>query len=181
MNKEELKPVIFDTKTSSNEGSRHSENKYVQDIILKALSEGITDPKELRKIAGLGKVAEVYRSLNKLSMRKEYHDALIMNGIDLGFIVKGLKSLAQTGDEKIQLGSYKTLLKSLGLDEYKETGESGKDWEDCILEASGEDDIPLLEYEVNVPKIPENEKLKMKHERDRGKELYEDKKGSSVA
>ena len=67
------KPII----TYQGKTGYYRENSYVQNPLLKALTQGITDPKELRKISGLGKVADVYRTLDKMALRKEYHKALI--------------------------------------------------------------------------------------------------------
>jgi len=44
-------------------------------LLLKALKV-TQDPTELKKMIGVKTVAEVYRTLDKLSLRKEYHKAL---------------------------------------------------------------------------------------------------------
>ena len=179
MNNEEKKPVVF----VSGENSFYRQNTYVQNILLKALSQGVTDPNELRKVAGLRRVADVYRSLDKLAIRKEYHEALVANGVDLNFITEGLKDLAENGTDKIRLGSFNTLLKSIGLDKYEKQEESGKSWEEEILKASKvkddvidgeivEDDIE--KYEVIVPEIPKEEMERQQEEKRVGKELYGD-------
>jgi hypothetical protein len=173
MNEEKGIPVSF----SQGGVDRYRENTYVQNILLKALSQGITDPKELKKISGLGRVADVYRSLDKLSIRKEYHQALVDNKVDLGFIVKGLKSLSQRSDsDVVKLNSFQTFLKSLGLDKYEKQEDSGKGWEEAIIEASekGDDkeDIIEGEYEVNIPETPDSESDRQNRENKIGKDLY---------
>jgi hypothetical protein len=183
MKKEEKKPVVFVGGNSQKKGSFYSQNAYAQNLLLKALSQGITDPEELRKAAGLKRVAEVYRTLDKIAIRKEYHDALARNEIDLDFITKGLKELAEDSTDKIKLGSLNSLLKSLGLDKYEKQEETGKSWEEEIIKVSKvkddvidgeivEDDIE--KYEVIVPEIPKEEMERQQEEKRIGKELYGD-------
>lgn len=177
--KNEKKPVIFE----QGKYSFHRQNTYVQNLLLKALSNGITDPQELKKISGLSRVADVYRSLDKLSIRKEYHEALVTNGVDLNFITKGLKDLAENSTDKIKLGSFNVLLKSIGLDKYEKQEEFGKSWEEEIIKASKvkEDVIDgeivegeIEDYEVNAPEVPAEELKRQIEEKKLGRELYED-------
>ena len=83
-----LKPIVF----VQGDTQFYRQNKYAQNLLIKALSDGVTDPYELKKIAGLNKVTDVYRSLDKLALRKEYHDALARAGISLDYIVEGIKN-----------------------------------------------------------------------------------------
>ena len=134
LNNEEgkLKPIIF----TESENKHFQDDSYVQALILKAISTGITDINELKKIAGASKAAEVYRSLNKLSIRKEYHDALIRNGIDLDFIVGKLKKVVEeAGSDNTKLAALQTFMKSLGLEKYEVTEEGGKGWEELLVDA----------------------------------------------
>lgn len=154
----------------------YRENNYVQHIILKALSQGITDPNELRRISGLGKVAEVYRTLDKMALRKEYHIALQNAEIDFDFIVNGIKSLAVTSDsDVVKLSAFQTILKSVGLDKYDKQESAGSSWEEAIMIASeGEEDKTVIEdYEVNVPEVPEAEMKRREDEKKFADELYE--------
>ena len=183
MKNEEKKPVVFVGGNSQKKGSFYSQNIYAQNLLLKALSQGITDPEELRKAAGLKRIAEVYRTLDKIAIRKEYHDALARNGIDLDFIVEGFKSLVDGGTDKIKLGSLNSLLKSLGLEKYEKQEETGKSWEEEIIKTSkakkdvidGEvvkDDVK--KYEVIAPEIPIEEVKRQEEEKRVGRELYGD-------
>lgn len=198
------KPVIF----VQGDFEKYRKNDYAQYLLLKALKDGITDPNELRKIIGASRIADVYRNLDKLAIRKEYHQALVDNGIDFNFITRGIKELAESGDtDKVKLASFQTLLKSIGLDKYEKQEEMSKGWEDELLEASkrnkerlqevedskldGVDKkdssikiedpksdvkknnpIETEEYEVDVPIVPHDEKIKEEEERNFGKELY---------
>lgn len=166
------KPIVF----VQGRSSYYSENNYVQHIILKALSQGITDPKELRKIAGLEKVADVYRTLDKMALRKEYHQALSSAGISFDFIVNGIKQLA-TGSESdmVKLASFQTLLKSLGLDKYEKLEDSGRSWEEAIIAATdpSEEKVVIEDYEVKVPEVPEAELKRREEEKKFADELYE--------
>ena len=149
--------------------------------MLKALSEGITDPVELRKIAGLHSVTEVYRTLDKMQIRKEYHEALSRADISLDFIVGKLKGLCD-GEEvsdKIKLGAVQTLLKSLGLEKYDKPEESGKNWEEIVLEMIGKkNDGEVIEgeigeYEVKIPALPEEIRKRQEEEKKAAEELYD--------
>ncbi len=173
-----LKPVIF----VQGKEKFYRPNYYVQNILIKALSEGVTDPEELRKLASLEKVADVYRSLDKLAIRKEYHEALARSGISLDYIVSRIRDLADNAEkDDVRLHSLQTLLKSLGLEKYEQEEGKGKSWEELIMQIekekgsvqksslNGDDD-----YEVKIPKIPETEKKIREIEKTMGKELYGD-------
>jgi len=148
-------------------------NVLQQNILLKALSV-TTDPQKLKEMAGFRNVAEVYRTLDKLSMRKEYHAALAKHGLTLDIIVSGLKDICNNAkNENVKLQGYKTILKSIGLDEYKESGEeAGKNWEDALQEHANELEGKVV-YEVDAPKIPYTEEQQIKKEKAIGANLYE--------
>jgi len=160
----------------------YRKNYYVQNILIKALSEGVTEPEELRKIAHLDKVADVYRSLDKLAIRREYHDALARNGISLDYIVDNIKELAEGAkSDSTKLKSLEILLRSLGLEKYEESEVGGKGWEDIIIEAEEKKAsdvkskrLDVSDYTVITPETPEKEKKTRERERAMGKELYEE-------
>jgi len=171
-----LKPVIF----LEGKVNHYRENTYAQNLILKALSQGITDVDELKKIAGLKTAAEVFRTLDKMQIRKGYHEALSKAGMDLDYIVDGLKKLIDTSDsDKIKLGSLQTVLKSVGLDKYEKQEDAGKNWEELIIELSEKNEgkvtdmIDAKEYEVKTPLLPESAKKRQEDEKRIAKELYE--------
>ncbi len=179
------KPVSF----VQGKRSFYRQNNLAQNLLIKALSEGITDPQELRQAAGLRTVAEVYRTLDKLAIRKEYHAALASAGVDLNYIVQGLKDLTLENSGKIRLGAYQTLLKSLGLDRYEQADNGGTSWEDEINRIADErmrENQDVIEgeiipekksrpkYEVIVPPTPKEEKDRQNRERALGKDLYAD-------
>ncbi len=179
MNNSNLKPIVL----VQDKGSYYRRDDYVQNILLKALSQGITDPKELKKIAGLSKVADVYRSLDKLAIRKEYHEALARSGVSLDFVVDNLKKLVENSkSDVVKLAGLQTFLKSVGLDKYEKQEESGKGWEEAVLAANAadkleekKDELIEGEYEVKIPQAPEEEIKRQERERKQGRELYEDK------
>lgn len=167
-------------------GEFYKNNEYAQNLLLKAMSEGVTDPKELQKAAGLSRVADVYRSLDKLAIRKEYHDALVRNNIDLDYIVQGYKTVIDTtAKDETKLKGLDSLLKSIGLDKYEKQEEASKNWEEEIMKAADkavEDNKNMIEgeivtehkrYEVNAPQIPKEEMERQKEERRLGRDLYE--------
>ena len=181
MEPSKLKPVVFVQGTKR----FYAQNTYAQNILLKAMSEGVTNPKELRKIAGLKATADVFRTLDKMSIRREYHDALQRNGISLDFIVEGLKNLAKVAEsDNTKLASFNILLKSLGLEKYEKLEDSGKNWEDAVLTAVAKEEETkqieqksvingeTVEYEVDKPSMPNSEKKQRENEAEMGKMLY---------
>ena len=179
--KGKLKPIVFI------EGDRqfYRENRFAQNILLKALSDGITDINELRKMAGLKTAADVYRTLDKMAIRKEYHAALTRAGLDLDYLVNNIKSIIDSADtDGIKLKAVQTLLRSLGLDRYEKQEDTGKGWEEAVIEAiegkgkpkeivEGELVEEVEDYEVKLPPMPEEEKKNQDEENKLGKELYE--------
>ncbi len=181
MEKSKLKPVIF----VQGQTRFYAPNTYAQNILLRAMSDGITNPNELRKMAGLKSAADVYRTLDKMAIRKEYHEALQRNGISLDYIVQGLQNIADNGNtDMVKLTSLNILLKSLGLEKYEKMEDSGKSWEDAVLTAVVKEEQSKLsdgkniiegetiEYEVNRPEMPESEKQQREDEAKMAKMLY---------
>src|SRR3990167_402298 len=109
-----LKPVVYTTNTFR----RGAQNTAQQIFLMKAL-QVTQDPIKLKQMMGFRTVAEVYRTLDKISMRKEYHEALARHGVSFDFIVKGIKTIAETGfKDSDKLNAHKVLLKSVGLEKY---------------------------------------------------------------
>jgi hypothetical protein len=181
MNKERtrLKPVVY----STDRYNRGAQNTAQQMFLLKALK--ITqDPKKLRDMLGVKSVAEVYRTLDKLAMRKEYHAALAKAGISFDYIAGGIKKIADGGTkDSDKLNALKTLLKSVGMDEYKEesTAMTGT-WEELLLkkiEENKDSGKPALgsatptKYEVKQPVIPESARKAQEEEREMTSSIYD--------
>ena len=153
----------------------------MQTILLKALSEGTTDIRELQKLSGAKTAAEVYRTFDKLAIRKEYHAALAKVGITMEFLINGIKNICENGfKDSDKLKAFQILLKSIGLDKYEKDEVQGKDWEDVLLKLSDkEQELPGLmeankdEYDVVVPPVPEEELNRRAEEKRLAKELYE--------
>jgi len=191
-----LKPVVFIQGKRKN----RQQKDLTQRLLLKAISEGITDPEELKKLAGLKTATDVFRTLDKMAIRKEYHAALIRAGLDLDYITSGIKEICENKvNNKVRLGAFQLLLKSLGLETYTKEEDSGKRWEEALLQAvesvGGDKSLPeqsteaiegevepnILEmekeiekeYEVSFPDIPEEEKKKLEIEKDEGRSMYE--------
>lgn len=171
-----LKPVIF----VQGDKAYHRNNSFAQNLLLKALSQGITDVKELRQMAGLKSAADVIRTFDKLSLRKEYHAALSKAGISFDYIVGGIKGVCDTADsDAIKLKGFLALLKSMGLDRYEKQEDAGQSWEETIIQlAEGKDgsasiDGEIVDYEVDIPVTPEDERVKRQREKDIGSSIYE--------
>jgi len=174
---EKLRPAIFMTGQYN-----YSRSNVVQEgLLLKAMSIS-DDPKMWRRMAGISTMSTLWRTLNKMSIRKEYHEELVKNGVDLGEIVRGITNIAKNGEkESNRLRAWQAILRSLGLDEYKvEEGAGQKGWEDAlrdILEKGDEGSVKKLNspvvYDVKEPEIPEEERIRMEEERKIGEGLYE--------
>ena len=179
MKEKKYKPVTF----VKGEIGYYRNNVYQQNLLLKAMQ--VTDnPKELRKAIGVKAVADVIRTLDKMTMRKEYHEALSDNGVSLDFIINGIKGIAQTSDkDATRLKAYQTLLRSIGLERYEEVEDKGKGWEEMLVEMQqkklkqGDVDVveaEFEEYEVTAPPLPKSVQKRMEEEKRLGKELYAD-------
>lgn len=165
-----LPPLFFPTSKSVDK----SPAIYAQQVILDALSKGETDPKKLAEIAGFKRVADVYLTLDKLSLRKEFHAALGRAGVSLDLIAAKLRGVLDNTDHEVQLKAISLLLKSIGLEKYEESEEVGRPWEDVVLAAAK--DMKETEpgrYEVELPEMPEDLKKKKESEKQEGQELYE--------
>ena len=167
-----LKPVIF----VEGDYGYNAQNTTQQIMLLKALK--ITqDPKKLRQIIGVKSVADVYRTLDKIAMRKEYHAALAKAGITFEYIVENLKNELDTADKsRDRLTAITILLKSIGLDKYEETAIGGGGWEEALLkinDSTEEKPKKVLEYKVEEPKMPEHIRIAKEKANQESKGLYE--------
>ena len=173
-----LRPVIYTTSSFK----RGAQNTAQQMFLLKAM-QVTTDPHELRKMLGVRTVAEVFRTLDKLAMRKEYHSALARNGISFDFIVGGLKTEAAGGEKSAdRIKALQVLLKSLGLDKYDNDIAAGGTWEEELLKTVSQPDkkplpsgdvVPVEEYEVVEPPKPDSVTKKQAEEHEILKSIYE--------
>jgi len=172
-----LKPIVF----VQSDSDFYRENFFKQNLLLKALTI-TTDPHKLKKMAHLRTVADVYRTLDKLALRKEYHEALSRKGISFDYLVQGFKDIIENGKDREKLGALQSLLKSVGMDIYRETEESGeKDWEQLLLAAAekemkdGGKNLETIdgEYEVIQPVVPEEERRRIEEEGKMSEGLYE--------
>lgn len=182
-NKIRLRPIVY-TSTSFKRGEQ---NTAQQMFLLKALQ--ITqDPKKLRQIIGVKSVAEVYRTLDKIALRKEYHSALSKAGISFDYIVGGLKGIADTGfKDSDKLNAFKVLLKSVGMESYKEEGSgSTGTWEEVLLkkiesEKADGKNLALPEapakYDVKFPVVPESARKAQEEEREMTSSIYDNNGG----
>lgn len=177
MNEEKkLKPVIF---YKGNYCEYYRQNTEEQNKLLEAMSVS-NNPSDWKKIVGFRTMADLYRTLDKLAIRKEYHKALTRQGINLDNIIKGIKSLSENSkSDVVKLQAHQTFLRSLGLDKYIDVQEGGQSWEDMIAKGSGREnivddkEINEADYEVIEPEVPNKEKQKKEEESRIGRELYE--------
>lgn len=158
MEEKRLKPVIYTT----NSRPKGSQNTTQQMFLIKALRV-TNDPQKLKQMIGVRTDAEVFRTLDKLSMRKEYHAALEKAGVSFEFIVNGLRDLAEDAEKDgDKVKAFQILLKSLGMDKYDiEDGSGSGTWEDIIGSNShGAQSVAALpaatgdDYHVTAPAVP---------------------------
>lgn len=169
-----LKPVIF----VEGKYNYTSQNTTQQMMLLNALK--ITqDPKKLREMIGVKTVADVYRTLDKIQMRKEYHSALAKHGLSFDYIAKNVKKEIDTAEKASdRLAGLGMLMKSIGMDKYEETATGGGGWEEALMKISGEaqekgEKIKVAEYVVEEPKMPEHIRLAKEKANQESKGLYE--------
>lgn len=184
-NKEEtkkLRPVVFVNGTYA----KHGQSDFKQKLLLNAMRI-TSDPKKLRQMIGVATVADVYRTLDKMALRKDYHKALSKLGLTFEQIAGVIgQEMMEAGKSSDRLNAAKVLLKSLGMDKYDTADVSGGgNWEDLLLEAEENKNIGIVdqalldgvsvmkEYEVEIPIIPETEQGKKDEETEYGKSLYE--------
>ena len=168
-------PPVYTGGSSTGGGQPAINTTQAQDALLRALADGITDPKELAKLASLKKTADVYTVLDKLSLRKEFHAALARAEMSLDFIVARLKKVCENPNDEVALKGVNTVLKTIGLDRSDDESVTGKAWEDTVLAAAVEmTEVDAGKYEVTVPSMP-GELRKMKEDSvTSGKRLYEE-------
>jgi len=169
-----LKPVVF----VQGKYAYNAQNTTQQIMLLKALR--ITqDPKKLRDMIGVSAVADVYRTLDKIAMRKEYHAALAKNGITFDYVVENIKKEIDTAEHtKDRLAGLNMILKSIGLDKYEETAISSGGWEDILTKIAEEKEekdekVEVAEYEVIEPEMPENIRIAKEKSNNEAKGLYD--------
>ncbi|MCK9369572.1 hypothetical protein M0R04_06665 [Candidatus Dojkabacteria bacterium] len=175
------RPLIIFDNSSRYRNSPNRANFDKQNLLLKGMMVHSGDLKKAAQYAGIRKMADVYRTLDRLTLRKGYYEALDNHDISLDYIVKGIKDVAENGElASVRLKALQVLLKTLGLESYGKEEEGGKGWEELINKAVGakEDTKELPEvtatgYNVNIPRVPEEELEKRNKENKLGKELYE--------
>lgn len=184
MNQEEnnqLKSVVL-----SNDKNGYKTGVFQQNALLKALNE-TADLDELKKVANFNSKAEVLKTLDKIAIRREYHEALAKHDLGLDDIVSGMSTLARSSNEKIKLGALTTLLKTLGLDKYEVSENQGKNWEELLLQINeaektesrliGESVNTLktndVVYDVVVPKMPSSAKQQREEDKVTESSIYE--------
>lgn len=170
-----LKPVIF----VQGRYAYNHQNTTQQIMLLKALRV-TQDPKKLRELIGVRTVADVYRTLDKIAMRKEYHGALAKLGITFDYVVGNIKKEIDTAEKSSdRLAGLNMILKSIGLDKYEETAIGGGSWEEALLKLAENNresqilPIEIKEYEVIEPKMPEELRLAKEKANKKAKGLYE--------
>ena len=172
----DLKPVTF----IKGKYSFNRQNTTQQIMLLKAL-EVTSDPNKLREMIGVKTVAEVYRTLDKMALRKEFQDAFVRQGLSFDYILSGIKNMAETGfKDSDKLKALQILLKSLGMDKYEEKQIVGGSWEDELLrvmETQKAEEVKQIattvDYVVVEPEIPESVRKIKEKENSEGKSLYE--------
>jgi hypothetical protein len=168
--------VLVDPRLNALRGKNNST------FLLKALKLSAS-PDKMKQLMGVKAVAEVFSTLDKISIRKALHQSLHAFDLDFNYVAKNLKDLGDHANDKVRLGVMQTLLKTMGMDKY-DTPDSGGggDWEEVLMRKIEEgkqgaidlpaSDVSFPEYEVFEPTMPEDVAAIKKHEDDIGEELY---------
>lgn len=144
----------------------------------------LSEMEKIKQIAKLHSAVDVSTTLDKVALRKEYHEALARNGMSLDVIIKEIKTLCATAKDDTKLRAYEFILKSLGLDKYEASEGGGKNWEELILKiAEKERALPNAQqmkvieghvvYPVKAPEIPPEILQKRKEEEELSESIYE--------
>jgi len=183
MTEKKLKPVVYTTSYYK----KGANNKIQQNLLLKAM-QVTKDPKKLKEMIGVRTVAEVYRTLDKLSIRKEYHAALARQGVSLDFIIENFKDVVENAEKDAdRVNALKALLKSVGMDKYEAIDDTGGGtWEETLLKAiendkrtpedmlsGGDEKYEIDDYEVVQPKVPDSVKELHDQEKELTKGIYD--------
>lgn len=169
-----LKPVVF----VQGEYAYSSQNTAQQLMLLKAMKV-TQDPKKLREMIGVKAVADVFRTLDKVVMRKEYHSALTKLGMNFEYIAQGIKNEIDNAEKSSdRLTGIGMLLKSIGMEKYEESSIAGGGWEDILLSLKKDPDdkeieIKVAEYKVVEPPMPEHLRLAKEKANRESKGIYE--------
>lgn len=176
-----FKPISF----SSSKSGKFAPKIFQQNLLLKAL-QYTSDLDDLKKVANFHSKAEVLRTLDKLAIRRDYHDALAKNGMGPDQIVQGMKEIALSAPkDDTRLKAYQTILKSIGLDKYEASENDGKDWEDLLLKINDKERLAIADgtletkstvgklYEVIIPEIPESVRIQREEDSDMEKSIYD--------
>lgn len=181
-NKQEPRPIskgVFPVKkkpvTFVSGSVDYGSDKMKEMMLLRALRV-TQDPKALMKMTGMKKYADLKRTFDKLSMRKEYNKALSKNGVTFDWIVSNIKKEVEHAEKSSdRLKGLDMLMKSTGVDKYEDTEERTGSWEDeinAVSEAnriSGGNFIDDManddgDYKVDVPEMPEEMRIKNEQE-----------------
>lgn len=157
----------------------HSHDNFKEMMLLKAMRV-TSDPKALLQLTGMKKVADLSRTFDKISNRREYNSALRRLGMDFDWVAKGLKNEADTAEKSAdRIKALQIILKSLGMDQFEDIPSDTGSWEDMLLRAAENKDQPIValpeeqEYEVVVPEVPEAMRAMREKENERGRSIYE--------
>jgi len=170
-----LKPAVF----VNGRYGWNAQNTTQQILLIKALSI-TSNPKKLRDLIGVKTVADVYRTLDKIAMRKEYHAALAKAGITFDYVVENIKGVVDTArKDSDKLKGLEMILKSIGLEKYEETAIGGGGWEEALLkvtngkDSDAEDSVKIVPYDVVTPEMPEHIRIAKEKSNKEAKGLYE--------
>lgn len=158
-------------------GSYGNNDIFKQNKVLQAL-EHTTDIDEIKRIAQMKSRSEVLRTLDKLAIRKDFHEALIKHGLTPNDIVREMSVvISTTDDDRVKLSALQGLLKSLGLDKYEVSDGGTSTWEEIILKITANDtrrlNSPIEDYPVIQPVVPEESRPK-DNETEIQRGIYED-------
>lgn len=171
------KPLIIFDNSNDPRGKSKTNNIRQQNLLLKGilLTSNFLDA---GKYAGIKRTVDIYRTWDRLTLRKDFQQALAEEGVDMTFIVRGIKNQAETAAlDSVRLEAYKTLLRSMGLERYTKDEETSAGWEDALVGyVNKQEGLPMPKspgYEVKLPEVPDSARRSREEDNVLGKELYE--------
>ena len=170
--------IITDFSNGDPRGRGYKDNIRQQNLLLKGflLTSNLV---EAGQYAGIKRKVDLYRTFDRLSVRKDYQEALMEEGITPSFLAKSLKFKVENEDkDATQLEALKVLLRSMGLDKYEKEEEESKGWEQAVTDyMDNQNLLPTAPkktvYEVKRPEIPESARKAREEDSVLGKELYD--------
>lgn len=145
---------------NSNTPARARSRTAAAELVMKGLSEGITDPEELKRLSGIKRSADLMVTMDRLSLRREFHEAMYRAGLTPDKLMTTLSDHVDSTDAKVSIKAVEVTLKMLSMFRPESSSGDVKSWEEIVLEkatAIQEGDMKQISqpvYDVKIPEVP---------------------------